>query len=120
MPWAIIGLWCMIWNVYLNVDFNRDWAGGNVFLLGNTTIGWIEYFLSVLLVFEVDPWLRHAKFIRFWSLMWAVGFNSLYFLAALKFFYMVNGYINTPYGEADWFDVYLCMVIFYNLILHIG
>jgi hypothetical protein len=88
----------MVWNVFLNVDFNRDWAGGNVVLMYMTVAGWTQYALSLLLIFEIDPWLRHSKFIRFLSLMWAVGINVVYLLSAWKFFQMVNGYINTPYG----------------------
>lgn len=52
--------------------------------------------------------------------MWSIGHNLVYVLTGWKFFQMVNGYINTPYGEADWFDVFLCMTIFYNLVLHVG
>lgn len=86
LPWSVIGFWCMVWNVFLNVDFNRDWAGGNVLLMGLTVYGWVQYAFSVLLVFEIDPWLRHAKFIRFISLMQAVLFDLFYILAAWKFF----------------------------------
>ena len=89
-------------------------------LMANTAIGWVQYGLSLLLVFEIDHVLKSTKFIRLISLMWAALFNLLYTLAGVKFFQEVNNYVNTPYGEADWLDVFLCMTILYNLILHVG
>jgi hypothetical protein len=41
LPWTVMGFWCMVWNVFLNVDFNRDWAGGNVVLMYLTAAGWV-------------------------------------------------------------------------------
>lgn len=109
-----------MWNVFLNVDFNRDWAGGNVVLMGLTAFGWVQYALSIFLVFEMDTWLRRTKFIRFISLMAACLFNFVYLGSAYELFVDLNDYINTPYGTASWFDVYMAMVIFYNLVLHVG
>jgi hypothetical protein len=109
-----------MWNIFLNVDFNRDWAGGNLILMSITCTMILQYILSLLLFFEIDSVLRHIKFIRLINLVYSAGFNLVYVLSAVKFYYMVKDYVNTPYGKAEWFDLYICMVIAYNLVLHGG
>jgi len=120
IPWTVYGFWSVMWNIFLNVDFNRDWAGGNFLLMGITIIMILQYILSLFLFYEIDSVLRHIKFIRLLALMYSWGFNIVYALSAVKFLYMIRDYSNTPYGEADWFDLYICMTIGYNLILHGG
>jgi hypothetical protein len=36
VPWTILGFLCILINVFLNIDYNKGWAEGNVFLMGNT------------------------------------------------------------------------------------
>ena len=36
-PWSVLGTALISWNLWLNIDFNRVWAGGNLWLIGNTT-----------------------------------------------------------------------------------
>jgi hypothetical protein len=63
------------WMLYFNVKFNYLWAGGNLFLLGNTWFAITQSFLSLWLTFEIPVWLAHAKIIRMWSLMTATIWN---------------------------------------------
>ena len=120
IPWTVYGFWSVMWNVFLNIDFNRDWAGGNITLMSITFTMIVQYAISLLLYFEIDSILKHIKFIRFINLMYSVGFNVIYALSGIKFYYMVSDYVNTPYGKAEWFDLYMCMTIGYNIILHGG
>lgn len=120
VPWTVYGFWSVMWNIFLNVDFNRDWAGGNFILMGITVTMILQYVLSLLLFFEIDSILKHIKFIRFICLMYSFGFNMVYALSAVKFYYMIKDYINTPYGEAEWLDLYIVMTLGYNIILHAG
>lgn len=76
--------------------------------------------MSVVLVFEVDVLLRSFKFARLISLIQAISFNLIYVAAAWHVITEVNEYANTPYGTADWLDVFFCMTVFYNLVLHVG
>ena len=36
VPWTIFGFLCILVNIFLNIDYNKGWAEGNVFLMGNT------------------------------------------------------------------------------------
>ena len=36
VPWTILGFLCILINIFLNIDYNKGWAEGNVFLMGNT------------------------------------------------------------------------------------
>ena len=120
IPWTIYGFWSVMWNIFLNIDFNKDWAGGNFLLMSVTATMIIQYILSLLLFFEIDSVLRHIKFIRLINLMYCFGFNLIYALSAVKFYFMIKDYIDTPYGKAEWMDLYICMVLGYNIVLHIG
>ena len=67
-PYAVIGFLCVIFNVFLNLERNKFWAEGNVFLMFNSAYAIIQFMLTLPLIFEDRKWLRHAKFIRFISL----------------------------------------------------
>lgn len=86
IPWGLLGLVGVGFNIFINIDFNKWWAEGNIYLLASTIIGVFQYIFSLLLVLEVDVWLRWAKLIRFFSLMLAIIYNTLFALAALKGF----------------------------------
>lgn len=36
VPWTLFGLANIGWNVWLNIYFNKGWAGGNIWLILNT------------------------------------------------------------------------------------
>jgi len=36
VPWTILGAVLIGWNLFLNIDFNEGWAGGNLWLIGNS------------------------------------------------------------------------------------
>lgn len=36
IPYAVVELICVSWNLIMNIDFNKGWAGGNIWLVGNT------------------------------------------------------------------------------------
>ena len=36
LPYALISLTGIVWNVYVNIDWNVGWAGGNLFLMQGT------------------------------------------------------------------------------------
>ena len=52
VPWTIMGLLCILINIFLNIDYNKGWAEGNVFLMGNTIYAIIQYTLSLFLIYE--------------------------------------------------------------------
>ena len=36
VPWTVFGLLNIAWNVWLNIYFNKGWAGANIWLMANT------------------------------------------------------------------------------------
>jgi len=38
LPYFLFAVFATSWNLYLNIEMNRWWAEGNVFLLANTII----------------------------------------------------------------------------------
>lgn len=54
VPYGIYTLLSFAFNVMVNVDWNHYWAGGNFFLLLNSTYLLLQGFFSTLLMFEVN------------------------------------------------------------------
>lgn len=92
LPWTVFGFLMVLTNVFLNIDFNKGWAEGNVFLMGNTIYAMVQYSLTLPLIFEDKNWMRHAKFIRLISLMSAYFYNVIYFSYAYKFWEIITGF----------------------------
>ena len=76
-----------------------------------------QWYLSCVLVFEVDDYLVNAKFIRYISLISATIWNTAYIFS---FFWLLD-YLD------DWGDrkigadeMFIAMCIAYNLIVHFG
>jgi hypothetical protein len=92
---------------------NKMWAGGNAFLVLNTVFGIFQAWNATLLVWEIPLWLRHNKVQRVFSLGFGFLYNLILSTTAYKFFYDV--YYET---KVEPFDMFVSMVIAYNLILH--
>jgi hypothetical protein len=119
IPWTIFGFLCILVNIFVNIDYNKGWAEGNVFLMGTTMYAMIQYTLTLPLIFEDKQWLRHAKFIRLISLMSAWVFNIIYFSYAWKLWTIYQGFASDAENiEPTYFEVFVAMVIVYNLIIH--
>ena len=115
IPWGLLGLLGVGFNVFINIDFNKWWAEGNVYLMASTIAGVAQYIFSMLLVLEVDVWLRWAKMTRFFSLMLAIFYNVIFGLSVLKGFdlnYHWSSSTTTPV------DIFLFLFIIYNTICH--
>jgi len=64
IPWFFFAALTNDWNLLFNIKWNHFWAGGNLFLFWNTLFGFVQSFLSAILVFELPTWLKEAKSIR--------------------------------------------------------
>uniref|UniRef100_A0A7S3CM11 Uncharacterized protein n=1 Tax=Strombidium rassoulzadegani TaxID=1082188 RepID=A0A7S3CM11_9SPIT len=73
--------------------------------------------LSLLLVFEIDVWLRKAKVIRIVSYFAAILYSIGYFTAAFKF---VDIYFDLDDQDPSFIQVYYALFIAYNLMMHAG
>jgi len=76
-----------VWNLYVNIFWNKWWAEGNLFLMANTLYIWTQSLVCLPLMFEV-PWiLKYIKPVRTLSLASAVIYNILFLGSVADFFY---------------------------------
>jgi hypothetical protein len=85
--------------------------------------GVIQYFLSLLLLYEYQDYLRNCRFIRLISLFSAILWDYVYIEAALKFLSIVLNYGNKA-GRGVYtgnpFDTITTLFLGYNCLIHIG
>lgn len=68
-PWAIVTLLLNIANLYINMEYNKRWAGGSIFLVAGTAYQLVQSALSWLLIGEVPYWMVNFKRERMLSLI---------------------------------------------------
>ena len=64
IPWAIYYALCLAFNLFINITWNRWWAGGNLYLVLNTAYHVLMGLHSVFLAFEFEDYLRYTRYIR--------------------------------------------------------
>jgi len=115
VPWTILGLLLIAWNLFLNIDFNKGWAGGNLWLIFNTCYLIIQYVLSIGLFWEIEVWIFYMKFIRIFSLISSYLYAIGYITAVVTLFVVLDDLDGV---DPNWANVFTAMTISYNLILH--
>ena len=65
--------------------------------------------------------MRHAKFIRLISLVWAILYNTVYFSFGYKLWEIIKQFQQNAMAEekATYVEIFVAMTIVYNLILHL-
>lgn len=116
IPWTLFGAALVATNVVLNIFVNDGWAGGNVFLIMQTAYLAIQYFLSVLLYLEIDPWLKYMKFIRIGSLFVSWVYTLWYIALSILLVVILD---DLDGAEVTYINMYTVMVLSYNLIFHV-
>ena len=89
IPWTIIDVACVIWNIYFNIEWNRYWAGGNMYLFYNTLFLMFQGFNSFFVVAEMPVYLRHFKTMRMLSFDAAVLWTIIYVISVADLVYIV-------------------------------
>ena len=117
IPWALLGSIMVGWNLMLNMEVNEYWAGGNMWLLANTGYALIQYCLSLLLVFEIDDWIKYFKFIRFASLISGALYIAIWLAFLIELFNLVYDWTGV---HDDLQKAFVAMTISYNLIIHMS
>ena len=113
IPWFFFAALSNDYNLLWNLKWNHFWAGGNVFLFVNTIYGFIQSFLSTLIVMEIPTWLKEAKSIRMASFNAAFWYNIFYF----AFFWRVRSiWVKTEEVSAN--DIFTFLFCGYNLLIH--
>lgn len=122
--WAVGAPWCFLlftifsWNFYVNIFWNKFWAEGNLFLMGNTFYIWIQALISIPLMFEVPFILKYIKPFRILSLWSAIIYNIMFFGSVADFFYLDEVEDKSDFEDKGQFygDALLALFIFFNLI----
>ena len=110
LPWTIANVAGLVWNIFTNIQFNKWWAGGNVYLIANTVYGVVQIILSIILVAEVDFFLKYMKIIRWIS----VGAASLYVLSGTIGAFWIIALFKHWVKTTTMVDLFLMMMIFYT------
>jgi len=64
IPWTIYYVIMMGFNIYVNIAWNKWWAGGNIFLVANSAYHVLMGLHSIFLVYEFEAYLRWTRVIR--------------------------------------------------------
>ena len=115
VPWILIGAALCTSNIIINIGFNDGWAAGNIFLISQTAYLLIQYFQSVLLYLEVDPWLKYMKFIRIGSLFMAWAYLMAYIAFSILLVVILD---DLDGSEVTYMSMFTVMTLSYNLIFH--
>jgi hypothetical protein len=86
LPWCLVLLVIFGWNIYVNIFWNKFWAEGNLFLLGNRLYIITQGLVSLPLMFEIPILLRWIKPFRVLSLITSVIYNSFFIVSIADFF----------------------------------
>lgn len=81
IPYSIIGILLITYNLILNIWLNEGWAGANAWLIGNTVFLVIQWVISLMIFWEIELWIFYCKFLRFASLLLGVIYFALYIVA---------------------------------------
>ena len=118
IPWSILSIALMAYNIVFNIILNKWWALGNIWLIANSVFCLNQGFLSIPLFFEVGIYLRHFYVFRWISLILAVFYNIVYL--DLLFNWIIDTYTLPAdiLEKIGTFDLILNFFFMYNTILH--
>ena len=88
VPWLFVLFAIFAWNMYVNIWWNKWWAEGNFFLMGNTIYIITQAAVSIPLFFEIPFLLKFIRPFRVLSLLSAVVYNIMFIGSIADFFYI--------------------------------
>lgn len=116
VPWFLTATTALIYNIYFNIEYNRWWAWGNYWLLGNTFYLLFQTLTSIPLVIEFPLYLRAFRVSRMFSVTSAILYNFLFLLSFFEWYDQL--YIVTDKSQYDFVTIFTNMMIGYNMVLH--
>ena len=119
VPWVFLSIIFIVYNFVLNVWFNKWWAYGNFWLIFNTFYAIIQTILSWPLVFEIPSYLRHIKFIRWFSCLWALLYNTVWFGFMFGFIGQLYWATDEVMEQYSLMDMAVNMYLVYNCVIHV-
>ena len=120
VPWTIICITLLFWNVFVNIAWNKWWAGGNLFLIGTSLYHIIFGIHSTLLIYEFPPYLRATKFWRQIANLTAWTTSIIYIAFIIKWLIMLYGASDDESGAWDFVSIFEAMYLGYNILLNIS
>ena len=118
VPYWWISIACFTWNVVLNIMYNKIWAGGNLWLVGNTLYLLFQIVASWPLMLEIPTYLRHAKFIRYLSILSGSIYNLFIISDISSWLLDLYAIPEETMNHVNMLDVLFNMFLVYNAILH--
>ena len=118
VPWVFVIAVIGFWNLYVNISWNKWWAEGNFFLMGNTLYIITQALVSIPLMFEIPSLLKFIKPFRVLSLLSAIVYNVMFVASVADFFYIGSAEDKNDFEDEGQFfgDAFLSLFIFYNLV----
>ena len=122
LPFCTFGIAAIVFNLYVNIAWNKFWAGGNLWLLFNTVYLWLQFFMAIPLMFEIGFILRWTKPIRFLTLISSLTYNFWYFIGVVEWLSDIFLKSNEKKGKESHpeIDVILQTIVAYNLMIHLS
>ena len=115
LPWTILVVLFDTYNIYYNMEGQKWWAYGNVFLIANTAVQLVQGLGSSLLVAEIPAYLVRLKLFRALSLMGAIAYVVFYVWCLLEWFWGI--YFAEPKDE-DFVELLLELVLSWHIVFH--
>ena len=116
IPYTLIMISCMVYNVLFNTFVNKFWGVLNWWLIGNTIYMFVQGFLSIFLAFELPFWLKHFKLVRLISYQAAWWYTIFFGMSALEF-WSVTHWENHDNDEMS--AILWALALGYNLLVHL-
>jgi len=118
IPFTLYCFIAMIWNLFINIKWNKLWAEGNLFLLANTLYLFIQINMSLNLAFEVPFVMKMIKPFRVISFMSAVVYTAFFYGTAFEWVYQLLAEDKNDFETSGYFGLFINMVLIYNIIFH--
>ena len=116
IPWFIFSLATVGWNWYINIDWNRFWAEGNLWLIFNTIFLMAQTWHSWMLAFEIPIYLRAFRATRYFAVINSVLYIWFYLIVVL--IWVDQLYVVTDKESYDFMTVYVNMLLGYDMVIH--
>lgn len=116
IPWTLIDIAAIAWNIYFNIEYNRGWCKLNLYLVANTIYLIYTAIVSFFVVAEIPAFLRIFKTARYYSFNLAVIWVLFYLISVGDLIYMVN---NNKVDDENLESMFIAMTITLNAVLHL-
>ena len=122
VPLTTYSLLALAYNIYANIQWNRWWAQGNLFLVGNTVYLVYQIAMAIPMVFEIGSIIRFIKPLRVLNLFFAFLYNLVFVASALDLIFGLYYEDKSDFDDSEQGPVqlFLYMFVSYNLIFHVG